>query len=139
MLLQKIKLVLLLICLHTFAQAQGIQDMANTIIITLKDSTTARDKAIKTFSSLGYTVKNPSKVTKNVSTDAKTLKNKTRVGFNAEIKGAEVVLTGKILFAGQEGIVIQHKGEKGTHALNAWDEMEKIAKAFGGSLAYLKR
>lgn len=121
------------------SQAQGIQDMANTIIITLNDSTTARDKVLKTFSSQGYTVKNPNKVTKTVSTDPKTLKSKTRVGFNGEIKGAEVILTGKILFAGQEGIIIQHKGEKGTHALNAWQEMEKLAKAMGGTISYVKR
>ena len=139
MLFQKITLFFIFIFLHTFSQAQGIPDMANTIVITLKDSTTAREKVLKTFSFQGYTFKNPNKATKVISIDPKTLKNKTRVGFYAEVKGAEVFLTGKIVFTGQEGITIQHKGEKGTHARYAWEEMDKIAKAIGGTLAYVKK
>lgn len=139
MLSQKIKLILFFLCLQTWAHAQGIQDMANTIIITLKDSTTAREKVLKTFAAKEYNVKSPGKVTKNLAADPKTLKSKTRIALNAEIKGVDVYLTGKIVFTGQEGITIQHKGEKGTHALYAWEEMDKVAKAIGGAVSYVKR
>jgi hypothetical protein len=115
--------------------AQDIPAKTNTIVITLSDSLKMNEKVSKVFTSKDYTI-NAGKNPNIIATGAKTLKNNTRVSMNAQIKGAEIVLTGKIVVAGQGNINIEYKGTKGTPIMIAWEELDKIAKAFGGKVKY---
>lgn len=129
---------LLLLFVITFISSmgytQGIPEKANTITITLADSNAVKEKVLKVFSGKDYPIaKNSSS---SISTGAKTLKNNTRVLFNAQLQGAEVILTGSISIAGQGGMPIVNKGVKGSNSMIAWEEMTKIAKALGGSVKY---
>lgn len=120
----------------TLGFSQAIPEKANTIIITLPDSNGVLDKVKEVFSEKDYTLRS-GKSTSKVATNTKTLKGgKTRVNLVAEIKGAEVWLSGGISIAGQEGMKIEYKGNKGTPIMDAWEEMEKVGKAFGKKLKY---
>lgn len=120
---------------NVLGNAQNIPAKSNAIVVTFPDSNKVSDKIVKVLTGKEYTInqgKNPS----NITTAAKTLKSNTRVVWNAQLKGAEVVLTGKIVVAGQGSMTIEYKGTKGTPMMNAWEEMDKIAKAFGGKMSY---
>ncbi len=115
--------------------AQGIPEKTSTIIITMPDSNTVNEKVLKVLTSKDYTInkgKNPLLIT----TAPKSLKGNVRVVLNAQLKGADIILTGKIVIAAQGGMAVEYKGTKGTPIMNAWEEMDKIAKAFGGKVAY---
>lgn len=117
------------------AFAQTVPDKANTIVITLPDSNGVNEKVVKVFTSKDFTVKG-SKTSPKISTGPKTLKGNTRVALVAEIKGADVMLSGNIVVAAQGGMRVEYKGNKGTPIMNAWEEMDKVAKAFGGKIKY---
>ena len=119
--------------MSVLAYSQSAPEKANTIIITLPDSNTASAKVIKALQARDYTASEKNKV---ITTAARTLKNGARVSYNAQLKGTEVYLTGKILVAGQTNMVIANQGAKGTPILNGWEEMEKIAKEIGGKVQY---
>jgi hypothetical protein len=130
--------ILVLVFATHFSKAQSIPEKANTIVITLPDSNQVVAKIIKAFESKDYTTskgKNPMLI----STAQRTLKNGTRVAYMAEAKGKEIILTGKLPVAGQPGTSITYQGKKGTPMMNGWEEMEKIAKAFGGTVRYETR
>lgn len=117
------------------ASAQEIPAKANTITITLPDSSGINDKIQKVFSSKDYTT-GQAKGTSTIHTNPKTLKNNTRITLYARPQGADVILTGKIVIAGQSNMPIEYKGAKGSNSMIAWEEMEKVAKAFGGKIKY---
>jgi len=120
----------------TLGFSQAIPDKANTIVITLPDSNGVYDKVMEVLTEKDYTIR-AGKGTSKLATSPKTLKGeKTRVSLVAEIKGAEVWLSGNIVVAAQGGMKIEYKGNKGTPIMDAWDEMEKVAKAFGRKLKY---
>ncbi len=135
--MKKILLFLALFtCATSWSYAQA--DKANTIVITVSDSNTVKQKVTAVFTDREYTFapgKNPSLL----STAAKTLKSGTRVSYQVQLKGAEVVLSGKIMVAGQSNMIIVNNGAKGSPFVNGWEEMEKIAKAIGGKVKYENR
>jgi hypothetical protein len=115
--------------------SQGIPENANTIIVTVADSNTVKEKIVSVLEKRGYTI-NSGKTSKVTTTAPMTLKNGTRVTYSISYKGAEVFLTGSLPVAGQAGTKIAYKGNKGTPMMNGWEEMNKIAKEFGGSVKY---
>jgi hypothetical protein len=128
---------LLLLLLITFASVSAysqIPEKANTITVTLPDSATVNEKVLKVLASKDYTIKDANKSV--INTTAKTLKGNTRVSISAKIKGAEVSLTGLILIATEGSKRVEYKGAKGTPFMNAWEEMDKVAKALGGKVKY---
>ena len=128
-------LAILLVFTSVLTYAQSAPEKANAIIITMPDSATLNDKITKVLTSKDYTV-NKGKAPILFTTSAKTLKNNTRVVLNVQTKGADIILTGVIAIAGQAGMKIENKGAKGTPLMIAWEEMDKVAKAFGGKLKY---
>lgn len=122
--------------LASLTYAQEIPAKANTIVIRLSDSSNVQEKVITTLSSRDFEVKNPGKNPSLVTTDPKTLKNKARISLSAQIDGAEIVLKGTILIAGQGNLPIEYKGNKGTPSMVSWEEMDKVAKALGGQIRY---
>lgn len=122
--------------MSTFGYAQEVPDKANTIIVTLPDSNNVHDKVLKVLTNKGYTVNARGNKPKKITTEAKTLKNKSRMSLATELKGNEVVLTGNIVVVGQGDMRIEHKGKKGTAIMDAWEEMEKVAKSMGGKVSY---
>jgi hypothetical protein len=129
-------LVLLLAFATTLVYSQEPPAKANTITITLTDSTNINAKVLKVLNSKDYTIKNADKASSVINTEPKTLKNNTRVTFIIKIKGAEITLTGKIVIATQGSTNIEYKGAKGTPIMTAWEEMDKVAKALGGKMKY---
>lgn len=123
---------------YTVGISQDIPAKTNTIIITMPDSTNLHQKIIKILSDKGYSVRNAEKPSTAFTTEAKTLKN-SRVSLHIDRKGTEIVLTGTIIIAGQDNMKIENKGAKGTPILTAFEEMEKVAKAFGGKLKHETR
>ena len=130
------KLLLLSIVAFTtvLGYAQG-PEKANAIIITMPDSNTISDKVLKILTSKDYTI-NKGKNASIITTAPKTLKSNTRVVLNAQLKGVDIILTGKVVIAAQGSMTVDNKGTKGTPIMNAWEEMDKIAKAFGGKVKY---
>jgi hypothetical protein len=118
--------------------AQTIPEKANTIIITMPDSAAAREKVLKVLADRGYTA-SPGKTSSVISSPPKTLKNGARVGYNFQMKGKEIILTGTLPVAGQPNMNISYNGNKGTPIMNGWEEMDKIAKALGGKVKYEKK
>ncbi|MBO9701741.1 MAG: hypothetical protein J7604_16160 [Sporocytophaga sp.] len=134
--MKKIILLMFFGLIGTLGFSQSIPEKANTIIISLPDSNGVSDKVKEVFSEKDYTLRG-GKNTSKVATNPKTLKgSKTRVSLVAEIKGAEVWLTGSISVAAQDGMRIEYKGNKGTAIMDSWEEMEKVAKAIGKKLKY---
>ena len=129
-------LLILTVFIGTWAYSQGIPEKANTIIITLPDSNQVQEKVLKALSDRDFPVTKPAKGATRITPGVKTVKNNTRVGLTADIKGAEVILTGKIIITGQGNLNIEYKGSKGTPIMNAWEEMDKVAKALGGKIKY---
>jgi hypothetical protein len=126
--------LLFFIAFSTVSGFSQIPEKANTITITLPDSATANEKVLKVLASKDYTIKDANKTV--INTAAKTLKSNTRLSLTAKIKGAEVALTGFILIATEGSKRIEYKGVKGTPFMNAWEEMDKVAKALGGKVSY---
>jgi hypothetical protein len=127
-------LFLIIIFTSAFGHAQEAPQKANTIIITFPDSNAVVNKLTKILENKGYVwkkTKNPAVIV----TEPKTLKN-TRILLNAEVKGPDVLLSGKIVLAGQTNMNIENKGREGASSMNAWEEMNKVAKAFGVKLRY---
>jgi hypothetical protein len=137
--MKKLLLILLLTFAAKFGYAQNIFPKSNTIIITTSDSTDLSEKILRILLKNNYIVKDLSKTSKDITTEIKLIKNDTRISLNAKIKGAEIFLTGKVAIPTQGNRPIEYKGNKGTPIMNAWDEMEKMAKAFGGKLKYETR
>ncbi len=125
----------LLLFMFNISYSQEIPAKANTIVIAMPDSNNLNKKIMDVLAHNGYTIKSTSKVSSVTSTEPKTLKN-TRLTLNATTKGREVFLKGQIFIAGQESLNLEYKGNKGTPIMNAWEEMEKVAKAMGGKLRY---
>ncbi len=118
----------------TISYAQ-VPEKSNAIVITIADSTTAVAKIQKVLADKDYTLA-PSKNASVISTTAKTLKNGTRVAYNFKVKGNEIILKGNIPVSGQTSPFISYQGKKGTPIMNAWEEMEKLAKLLGGTIKY---
>ena len=118
--------------------AQDIPEKANTIVITQPDSIGLKEKVIKALTGRGHTI-NSGKTATTITTVSNTMKNGTRVGFAVQIKGVDIILTGKLPIAGQAPQNIVYQGKKGTPIMNGWEEMEKIAKAIGGAVKYETR
>jgi hypothetical protein len=133
--MKNILLLFILTFVYTSGNAQGVPEKANTIIITLADTNTINEKILKVLTGKDYPVKS-NKASSSILAGPKTLKNNTRVSLNAQIKGAEIILTGKILIATEGSKVIEYKGAKGTPIMAAWEEMDKVAKALGGKVRY---
>lgn len=133
--MKNLLIVFILTFIYVTAYSQDIPAKANTITITLPDSNNVNEKISKVLTSKDYQV-SASKSSSEISTAPKTLKNNTRVTLYAKIKGTEVVLTGKIVIAAQGSMPIEYKGNKGTPIMNAWEEMDKVAKALGGKVKY---
>jgi hypothetical protein len=131
--------VLLILLTGTLGYAQNIFPKSNTIIITTSDSTDLSEKILRILIKNNYIVKDLNKASKDITTEIKLIKNDTKLSLNAKIKGAEIILTGKVAIPTQGNRPIEYKGNKGTPIMNAWDEMEKMAKAFGGKLKYETR
>ncbi len=123
---------------QNYSIAQEAPAKANTIIFSLADTIHIHDKIIKVFIDKGYTIQKKVKNPNTILTEAKTLKN-SRISLQAEIKDSEVILTGNIVVVAQGNMRIENKGEKGTVILNAWEEMVKVAKAFGINFKYETR
>lgn len=115
--------------------AQNVPEKAGSIVITMPDSSGLKEKITKVIADKDYTVAS-GKSAAIITTAAKTLKNGTRVLYNFQMKGADIILTGALPVAGQSAMKIAYQGKKGTAIMNGWEEMEKIAKAFGGSISY---
>jgi hypothetical protein len=130
------KLLLLSIVAFTtvLGYAQG-PEKANAIIITMPDSNTISDKVLKILTSKDYII-NKGKNASVITTMPKALKSNTRLALNAQLKGADIILTGKLVIAAQGSMTVNNNGTKGTPVMNAWEEMDKIAKAFGGKVKY---
>ena len=116
----------------SFAQAP---EKATTVIVTMTDSVGLREKITKVLTDRGYTISS-GKTATIITTAPRTLKNDARVAYFLEIKGKEIFITGKLPIAGQSAFPIANQGKKGTPILNGWEEMEKIAKAFGVAIRY---
>jgi len=127
--------ILLALYTFTYSIAQNTPDKASSIIITMPDSNGLKAKITKVIADKDYTV-GPGKVASIINTAAKTLKNGTRVAFVFQMTGADIILTGTLPVAGQASMKITNQGKKGTPIYNGWEEMEKIAKAFGGTVSY---
>jgi hypothetical protein len=134
-LMKSILSLFLLVFISVAAYGQEIPVKANTIVITLADTSHLRETILKVLAEKDYTVKNTAKASSTIFTNAKTLKN-CRVSLITDVKGSEVLLTGNIVVVGQGNMRIENKGAKGTPILAAWEEMDKVAKAFGGKLKY---
>jgi hypothetical protein len=119
---------------NSYGLAQDIPAKANTITITLPDSNNVSDKLVDVLTKKDFIIKSADK--SGVSTTAKTLKNSSRISLDAKIKGTDIVLKGMILIASQSSMPIEYKGAKGTPIMNAWEEMDKVAKALGGKVKY---
>ena len=128
-------LFLLFITLVSVGNAQDVPEKSNAIVLTQADSVGLREKVLKVLSDKDYVV-NSGKTAPIITTTAKTLKNGARVHFSVQIKGKEIILTGKLPVAGQSTMTIAYQGKKGTPIMNGWEEMEKIAKALGGKITY---
>lgn len=137
--MKKLLFLLLMTFFTTIGYAQEVPDKANTIIITLTDSVTAADKVKKAFTSRDYAIAAAGKDATIINTVAKTLKGGARVGYTAQLKGKDVILTGRILVAGQSSMLILYGGKKGTPFMDGWEEMDKIAKSIGGKIKYEKK
>ena len=134
--MKKLLLLFFLTFSATLLFGQDIPEKANTIVVTFADSSNLQEKISKVFTEKDYKVKTTSKTAKKIVTGPKTLKGDTRVALAADIKGAEVFLTGSIVVAAQSGMKVEYKGKKGTPIMNAWEEMDKVAKALGGKITY---
>ncbi len=126
---------LLLGLIFHFSHAQEAPEKANTVIISYTDSAGALSKVQKVLEDKGYTIKKSSKPT-IITTEAKTLKNNSRISLAAESKGKDVLLTGNIVVVAQGNMRIENKGKKGTPLANAWEELDKVAKSLGGKISY---
>ena len=129
-------LLVFLLAFTTLSVYAQVPEKAKTIIITMPDSNTVNDKVTKVFTSRDYTVQSTGKKASVISTAPKTLKTNARVVYTAQLKGADVLLTGRIVVAGQSSMNIEYKETKGTPIMIGWEEMEKIAKALGGKVKY---
>jgi hypothetical protein len=129
-------LLVFFLAFTTVAAYAQVPEKAKTIIITMPDSNAVSDKVIKVLTSRDYTVQAAGKTPSVITTAAKTLKTNARVIYTAQLKGADVLLTGRIVVAGQSSMIIEYKGAKGTPIMTGWEEMEKIAKALGGKVKY---
>ena len=103
------KNLLLLTFLFTFtsfvAKAQQVPEKSNTIVLTQADSIGLKEKVLKVLADRDYTISS-GKTAPVISTAAKTLKNGARVYYNVQIKGAEIILSGKLPNAGQSSTTI---------------------------------
>jgi hypothetical protein len=115
--------------------AQQIAEKSNAIITTQPDSIGLREKVLKVLADKDYTVSS-GKTAAIITTAVKTLKNGTRVTYSFQTKGADIIITGKISVAAQGAMIISYQGKKGTPIMNGWEEMDKIARAFGGKIRY---
>jgi hypothetical protein len=131
------KLILLLFVVASFITKgySQVPEKSNTIVITLADSNGVKEKILKVLADKDYTVSS-GKTSPTIITAPKTLKNGARVYYNFQIKGAEIILTGKLPVAGQSTMSISYQGKKGTPVMNGWEEMDKIAKAFAAKVRY---
>jgi hypothetical protein len=120
----------------TLGYAQEVPEKASSIVITLTDSITAADKVKKAFADREFEIAKAGKDASIITTVGRTLKNGARVGYTAQLKGKDVILTGRMLVAGQSGMAISYVGKKGTPIMNGWEEMDKIAKLVGGKITY---
>ena len=125
----------MLISATTWGNAQQVPEKSNAIIITMSDSIGLKEKVLKVLADKDYTV-NSGKTAKFIATAPKTLKNGTRVSYNFQFNGATIIMTGGLPVAGQSTQKIVYQGKKGTPVMNGWEEMDKIAKTFGGKLSY---
>lgn len=132
--MKKLLLPFFVIFTCCLANAQEVPEKANVIVITLSDSATAINKTSKTLEEKKYTIKKGKKPSL-LMTEPKAIKN-GRIYLNAEVKGAEVWLSGKIIYTGQDNAIIEHKGKEGSVSMNAWEELSKVSKAFGGKIRY---
>lgn len=136
--MKKLAFLILLTFVGTVGYAQEVPPKSNTIVITMPDSNDLFKNVMKVLSDKGYTVKPKNTDNKfKLTTEPKTLKN-TRLTLIISIKGSEVFLKGKIFIAGQENLNLEYKGAKGTPIMTAWEEMDKVAKAFKMKMRYEK-
>ncbi len=134
--MKKIILPFLVIALTSaLAYAQQTTEKATTIIATQADSIGLKDKVLKLLADKDYTVV-AGKIPTTITTAAKTLKNGARVHYIFQLKGADIILSGKLPVAGQASMSMTNQGKKGTPIANGWEEMEKLAKALGGEIRY---
>lgn len=136
--MKKLFLLLFIAIVANTSFAQTVPDKANTIIIamSMSDSNAVKEKVMKVLEDRDYKVRPNNKAPQTITTVPKTLKENARVSFIADIKGTEIYLTGFMSIAAQNGMRIEYKGKKGTPIMTAWEEMEKVAKAFGGKMKY---
>ena len=119
------------------SKAQNAPEKSNLIVITL-GSEPSVDALKKVLESNGYVVKN-GKAENELITNHKNLKNNTRLVVNTKTEGSIVYLTGSIVISGQSNLKVEKKPGKGSPIHIAWDELEKVAKSFKGSVAYEKK
>ncbi len=135
--MRNLLLLIAFVMISTAGYSQSVPLKSNAIVITLSDSNTVSEKISKVLEGKDYTVNTGKNNT--LITAPKTLKNGARVSYSFQSKGADVILTGKIVVAGQSNMIIEYTDKKGTPIMNGWEEMDKIAKALGGKIKYEKQ
>ena len=103
----------------SWSYSQQAPEKSNTIISTQPDSIGLREKVLKVLSDKDYTISS-GKTAAVITTAAKTLKNGARVTFSVQVKGADILLSGRLPVAGQPSMNIVYGGKKGTPIMNGW-------------------
>jgi hypothetical protein len=137
--------ILCLLPLLVFAQSGEPEKRNNTIIITTSDDlSTSMRQLVGILSNLGYGIQTVDKELGILTTTSKGYPGGT-LALNILVKEGEVVLRGttdsNLSLIGEmvgKPINIMYYGMKGSALRLAWDEMDKVAKAYpSASISYL--
>lgn len=124
------------------AQAQVPVKRANTILVTLPDSSEAAWKHVaRVLVEKGYTIKDANKDLLLISTDLRSTKTAAELGLTASVSGRVVTLRGKMLVRalGPGLDDVEYRGMNNSLFMSCWQQMHEVATALGGTVTYERR
>ena len=116
--------------------------MSNTIVVQLPDSGLVAWKAVsRALLSRGYAIKSSDKDLLTLTSDIKPVKRAGDVVISANVEGRKVFLYGTFNthVIDETPTRIVFRGMKGSPFMLAWDELQGVAAALGGTATYLTR
>ena len=138
--MNSVLLLSLLVALPFVSLAQTVPAKgANTIAVMLPDSgIVAWKKTAQMLTMRGYGLKATDKDLLTLSTDGKPAGRAGEVVIRATVIGRTVMLGGNFNtgIINTSGSRITYRGMQGSPFMSAWEELNDVAKALGGTLTY---
>ena len=138
--MNSVLLLPLLVALPSVSLAQTVPAKgANTVAVMLPDSgIVAWKKTAQVLTMRGYGMKATDKDLLTLSTDSKPAGRAGEVVIRATVIGRTVMLGGNFNtgIINTSGSRITYRGMQGSPFMIAWEELNDVAKALGGTLTY---